>query len=247
MTFDPDAYIENRERQLWRKPAATTVGEHLEGLRATLQARPVPSSVDVTPTDDELAMLLDVEVPPEYQDAIVPKAIEADLKKWAIAVCLQGPPGCGKTRIAWAAYRAARLRQWRRKGPIPCRPDRPRFQQIATALGPTPAPFRIVNEYQIGTDAVWGEGQTSGASLLQFPGILVVDDLGYSPTPSRILVERVYIIAEERRKNRRATWWTTNRIAQEISQAYSPAIWSRINGGNTFNLRGQDRRQESPK
>jgi hypothetical protein len=75
-----------------------------------------------------------------------------------------------------------------------------------------------------------------------FAGVLCVDDLGYRK-PTEWTFQAIYHLATHRRANGLRTIWTTNLDAARLTEAYGPAIASRLTGGTVIVTGGADRRQ----
>lgn len=215
--------------------------ELIPDLMATMTPiRPVP--VSYTMTDEDL----DLDVRPEYLTATMLPGLRNTLNDGKTkSVMVIGPAGTGKTRQAWAMLRANRRRRcgymvgsvqtfddvaWPPKREEWVRNHvRPEFDQVLIL-----SESNDILRHRF--DREWIDQQAC------YPWWLVIDDVGFSITPSDWAIEAIYVLANERRSRGLPTLWTTNLEPDAIKQVYTPAIASRMLGGVVLRLGGVDRR-----
>jgi DNA replication protein DnaC len=186
------------------------------------------------------------DIPPEYRDATPNAILSAAMVSTGASIMLHGKPGTGKTYQAYALLVADR----RKRGVMLVEAGETVYvglpldswcREKADAL-------RSRDQVRIITEA--GDIRANRydhrwlAKVAEYRGTLVVDDIGFTK-PTEWVTEAVYHLANERRAWRLRTIWTTNLTPEELRDAFSPAIASRLSGGAVVELTGRDRRVSS--
>lgn len=218
---------------------------------------------------DHIATILDREIPSEYRKVKMPAAagaIQSLMDHPSHTLLLHGTPGTGKTLLAWVIYR--RLRTEELLAAYGAHDEPARTEMICTT---THDRLDYVDGQSVaipGTLHLEGIDQTFPAlpenssvkfitepsdilrhrydrawldQVTSFPGILLVDDVGCVPA-SDWVVEVLYAIANHRRAWGLPSVYSTNWTPNELAAKFSPAISSRLCGGEVFEVTGQDRR-----
>jgi hypothetical protein len=233
------------------------------------QAMPLPIGLDVGAVVGDLhvqepmppdlveyrleAVDLELGVPPAYLGAeLLPRVRDILRGAWdpntgtgSSSVTLIGPPGTGKTRQAWAAFRANRRRRlghllgsvaaWDRN--VEQVPERDSW--VRSIVRHVDDQVRIISESGDILRHRWDRKWLD--HIASYPYWMVIDDIGFAQSGDWS-IEAIYHIANERLSWQLPTLWTTNLTPAQLRQVYSPAIASRLLGGNVINLNGKDRR-----
>jgi len=163
------------------------------------------------------------EIPPEYQDCVLSPALESIFESnpdWQ-SLLMIGPAGTGKTTQMFA---------------------------LADKLHGTGKYNKEVSDWvMIISECMdisrhW-KNYEALSEWIEWHGILCVDDIGYAK-PTEWCRDAVYAIATERRKHGLQTIWSTNLNLEQLAEAYSPAIASRLQGGEVLDTAGEDKRQK---
>lgn len=176
-------------------------------------------------------------IPIEYRGAKIMSDFQEALNNKS-TILLLGAPGTGKTRQLWAAMLAQRVKRCEDKLNKAAKSmDLPRGEWVRRQIGRDRV--TIISE---AADLVPMRYEWSWMKdLTAIPDWLMIDDIGFI-APTEWMRAAVYIIANERRAHGRPTVWTTNLTPDQLGEAYSPAIVSRLAGGAVLDLQGDDRR-----
>jgi hypothetical protein len=218
---------------------------------------------------DHIAAILDREIPKEYRRVEMPKAaaaIQALCDHPNRTLLLHGTSGTGKTLLAWVIYRRYRVAELLAAYGADVDPDR-KDMECTLVAGRTD--YEDGREFKLKPLLICPESDerllaeipchsarvvTEPSDILRhrydrswldevanFPGVLLVDDVGCVPA-SDWVVEALYHIANWRRAWTLPTVYSTNWSQAELSAKFSPAISSRLCGGEVIQVTGQDRR-----
>lgn len=218
---------------------------------------------------DHIAAILDREIPKEYRRVKMPQAaaaIQAMHDHPSRTLLLHGTPGTGKTLLSWVIYRRYRAAELLAAYGADAEPERKEFECEVTMdredyedgqAITIPGGFRFVERPRIyrALPECWSAKVITEPSdilrhrydrawldeVASFPGVLLVDDVGCVPA-SDWVVEALYHIANSRRAWSLPTVYSTNWSQAELSAKFSPAISSRLCGGEVIQVTGQDRR-----
>lgn len=232
-----------------------TLGEAITGLESNARpigAPPEPLVYRLTKADIEATL------PTEYRKAVAIEAVRQTVmaavqaKEIGGSALIVGPPGTGKTFQLYGLLRGQRLRHAR---DLIERGERIRHQLTSS------------RKWKAEPQAVWAErrvrevvaqdimaiiSESSDIRRARYDRdrldawckddrILAVDDIG-CVKPSEWVLEAVYEIATQRRKDGRTTIWTTNLNPDELRQTFGGAIASRLLGDAVVEIDGKDRR-----
>ena len=163
------------------------------------------------------------EIPPEYQDCVLSPALESIFESnpdWQ-SLLMIGPAGTGKTTQMFALADM--------KSGVTMHSDELKDW------------VKIISEC-MDISRHW-KNYEALSEWIEWHGILCVDDIGYAK-PTEWCRDAVYAIATERRKHGLQTIWSTNLNLEQLAEAYSPAIASRLQGGEVLDTAGEDKRQK---
>jgi len=232
-----------------------TIGEALGGLgRTALPLPTMPADLVYKLTREDIEATL----PIEYRKAVaidaVRQTVVAAIKAKEIggSALIVGPPGTGKTFQLYGLLRGQRLRRardlietgeriqhqltsarkWRAESEAAWAMRRVRdvVAQDIMAIISESSDIRRARYDREKLDA-WCQDER----------ILAIDDIG-CVKPSEWVLEAVYEIATQRRKDGRTTIWTTNLNPDDLRQTFGGAIASRLLGDAVVEIDGQDRR-----
>lgn len=218
---------------------------------------------------DHIAAILDREIPREYRRVEMPKAaaaIQAMHDHPSRTLLLHGTPGTGKTLLSWVIFRRYRVAELLA---VYEADDHPERKDWACTFGHDFREYRDGQEvlvrgslefeetadtYRSFPEAKAARFITEPSDILRhrfdrawldevacFPGVLIIDDVGCIPA-SDWVVEALYHIANHRRAWILPTVYSTNWSPTELAAKFSPAISSRLCGGEVIQVTGQDRR-----
>lgn len=183
-------------------------------------------------------------IPVEYQSATLPPKLRIIINEEPVSIALIGPPGTGKTYLCWAILRDDRQRQVRQlmdKGEVPERNEKPiKWLHRMVERVISNDRVKIISESghirRHRHDREWLD------NVLNWYGILCIDDIGFTGKADDWVVESIYHIANERRARGRKTMYTSNLSADEMRSVFGAAVASRILGGSLVPICGADRR-----
>lgn len=205
-----------------------------------------PFKLPLSAIDDGVLPEREGAVPREYQGAELNANLRKILKGKPSAVYLHGPPGCGKTRQAWAMVRHDRLNRMAaliNEGEDP--PMLIRSHGLSAWVREETAAMVAADRVKIITESGDIRRHRYDRDWLdtaaKYPDWLVVDDIGFA-SPNEWVIEAIYHLSNERRAWKRPTVWTSNLTAAELVDKFSQAIASRLAGGEVVELSGEDRR-----
>lgn len=158
-------------------------------------------------------------VPPLYSEAAMP---QSDLGiKHGQCTLIHGASGTGKTHICWALIR--------------------HLSPSWPSLHPSRRPWMVHEMTHM--DKIWDNGWIH--DLCDWPGVLIVDDLGYrchaDQLPHEWLQHCAYAIADQRGSWKRTTIVTTNLDRDRMAHSYGNMVASRL-FTHAIKLGGKDRR-----
>jgi hypothetical protein len=227
-------------------------GFGLDLTAKAIGARPDPLIYQLNPCDVEETL------PVEYRKAVAIDAVRQTVvaairsKDIGGAALIMGPPGTGKTFQLYGLLRHQRLhhakdlietgdvihhqltsgRKWKAE-PLSAWVDR-RLRDIIDMDR-----LVIISESSDIRRARYDREKLD--AWCQDDRILAVDHIG-CVKPSERVLEAVYEIATQRRKDGRTTIWTTNLNPDELRQTFGGAIASRLLGDAVVEIDGKDRR-----
>lgn len=225
-----------------RNSAPTPIGIVISEAARTIRVRPGGDPPDREPTHDERVarVLTFAGVPKRYELARFHNWRETEGTRKALQVAQRvaerpanvifvGPWGCGKTRLA-SSIMASRVERWMQAYP------REIIEEGAEGLVTRP-PFasRFVGVPEL-LDAIRRsyeyEDESDPLTALRRAPLLVLDDLGREKATDWVL-ERLYVLIDERYGNLRPTVVTTNYSLDELARRDYGAMVSRLTEDGT--------------
>lgn len=167
-------------------------------------------------------------VPPKYLNSNyddIPKLLREKYEKLPETrkgLYIHGGVGVGKTHAMYAMFKS----------------DKPKGNYRKTVWNVT----ELLHEFRLDFDRENIDKTRSEERLMQFNGILFLDDLGAERITDWVQ-EKLYMIINKRYEQMLPTIYTSNCTLEELAERVGDRIVSRIvESTNVFEMKGQDRR-----